>query len=80
MANSSIQPTYSIGDHDYIKTLGLRIVAGRDFSKEMSTDVNEAFIINETAAREFGFGTPQEAIGRRLNWNEWEPDDPQKSS
>jgi putative ABC transport system permease protein len=65
-----------IGDHDYIKTLGLRIVAGRDFSREMATDVNEAFLINETAVREFGFGTPQEAIGRLVNWNEWLPVDP----
>lgn len=64
-----------IGDHDYIKTLGMRIVAGRDFSREMSTDVKEAFIINETAAKEFGLGTPQEAIGHSLYWNEWEPDD-----
>ncbi|HEY0678532.1 MAG TPA: FtsX-like permease family protein, partial [Chitinophagaceae bacterium] len=64
-----------VGDHDYVKTLGLRIIAGRDFSKEMSTDVNEAFIINETAVKEFGFGTPEDAIGRRIHWNEWAPKD-----
>ena len=45
-----------IGDYDYVKTLGLRVVAGRDFSRDMATDVNEAFIINETAVKEFGFG------------------------
>ena len=64
-----------IGDHDYVKTLGMRIIAGRDFSKDMSTDVNEAFIINETAVREFGFGTPEKALGQRINWNEWSPAD-----
>jgi putative ABC transport system permease protein len=64
-----------IGDHDYIKTLGLRIIVGRDFSKEMKTDLKEAFIINETAAREFGFGTPAQALGKRIYWNEWEPAD-----
>jgi putative ABC transport system permease protein len=67
--------TLFIGDFDYIKTLGLRIIAGRDFSKDMSTDVNEAFIINETAVREFGFGTPESAIGKPLYWDEWEPED-----
>jgi putative ABC transport system permease protein len=67
-----------IGDHDYVKTLGLRIIAGRDFSKEMSSDVNEAFIVNETAVREFGLGTPQEAIGKPMHWKEWKPVDPQK--
>ena len=64
-----------IGDHDYVKTLGLRIVAGRDFSKDMATDVKEAFIINETAVKEWGFGTPEKAIGQPISWNEWAPTD-----
>jgi putative ABC transport system permease protein len=64
-----------IGDHDYVKTLGLRIIAGRDFSREMSTDVKEAFLINETAVKEWGFGTPQRAIGQPIYWNEWAPAD-----
>ena len=64
-----------IGDYDYVKTLGLRIIAGRDFSRSMSTDVNEAFIINETAVKELGFGSPEKAIGQRLSWNEWAPKD-----
>jgi putative ABC transport system permease protein len=64
-----------IGDHNYIKTLGLKVIAGRDFSREMSTDVREAFIINETAVKEFGFGTPEKAIGKPMYWNEWVPQD-----
>ena len=64
-----------IGDPDYVKTLGLRIVAGRDFSKDMSTDVKEAFLINETAVKEWGFGTPEKAIGQPIYWNEWAPTD-----
>jgi len=64
-----------IGDENYIKTLGLRIIAGRDFSKEMPTDITDAFIINETAVREFGFGTPEKAIGQPISWDEWEPVD-----
>ena len=64
-----------IGDHDYVKTLGLRVIAGRDFSKEMATDVKEAFIINETAVKEWGFGTPEKAIGQPISWNEWAPID-----
>jgi putative ABC transport system permease protein len=58
-------------DEDYIKTLGLQLVAGRDFSKEMRTDVDEAFIINEKAVKELGFGTPQQALGQPLAWNPW---------
>lgn len=64
-----------IGDPDYLKTLGLRLIAGRDFSRDRSTDVREAFIINETAVKNFGFGTPQQALGKEIHWEEWEPAD-----
>jgi putative ABC transport system permease protein len=67
-----------IGDHDYIKTLGLRVIAGRDFSKDMPTDVTSAFIINETAVKEFGFETPEKAIGKDMYWDEWSPLDSTK--
>jgi putative ABC transport system permease protein len=58
-------------DHDYIKTLGLQLVAGRDFSREMSTDKDHAFIINEKAVQDLGFGTPGKALGQTLAWNPW---------
>jgi putative ABC transport system permease protein len=63
-----------VGDFDYVKTLGLKIIAGRDFSKDMATDAEEGFIINETAVREFGFGTPRNALNQRIEWNKWVPD------
>ncbi|WP_017730866.1 ABC transporter permease [Nafulsella turpanensis] len=58
-------------DHDYIKTLGVEVIAGRDFSKEITTDATEGFIINETAVKELGFGTPEEALGQPLHWEVW---------
>jgi len=58
-------------DYDYIKTLGLQLVAGRDFSKEMGTDKDHAWIINETAVKQLGFGTPQKALGQKLYWHVW---------
>ena len=61
--------------NDYVKTLGLRIIAGRDFSREHVDGCEEAFIINETAVKEFGFGTPEKAIGQPMSWNEWAPAD-----
>lgn len=65
-------------DHDYIKTIGLELLAGRDFSKEMKTDKDHAFIINETAVWELGLGTPQKAIGETLLWPTWENSDSMK--
>src|SRR5512133_511631 len=44
-------------DHDYIKTLGMEIVAGRDFSKDFPSD-STGIILNERAAKLFGFKDP----------------------
>ncbi|RYG02931.1 MAG: FtsX-like permease family protein, partial [Chitinophagaceae bacterium] len=53
-------------DFDYISTLGLKMIAGRAFSKEFGTDTTKAMIINEAAVKMFGYKSPQEAIGRRF--------------
>jgi len=45
-------------DHDFIRTTGMEIVAGRDLSKDFMTDAAQAFIINETAVKQFGFDEP----------------------
>ena len=60
-----------IVDEDYIKTMGVEMAAGRNFSRSFATDVEEAFIINETAVKELGFGSPQAAIGKKLHWDKW---------
>jgi putative ABC transport system permease protein len=44
-------------DEDYIKTLGMNIIKGRNFSEQMGTD-SSALIINETAAKFLGFTDP----------------------
>ena len=44
-------------DENYIPTLGIKIVAGRNFSKSMSSDSN-AIIINQAAANLLGFSDP----------------------
>ncbi len=63
-------------DYDYIKTMGIQLAAGRDFSKDMSTDKDHAWIINETAVKQLGFGTPQQALGQDLYWHPWEASNP----
>jgi len=63
-----------IADYDYIKTLGMNVIAGREFLKDHPTDAERAFIINETAVKEFGFETPEKAIGKKLAWDKWIPD------
>ncbi|HKZ66238.1 MAG TPA: ABC transporter permease, partial [Chitinophagaceae bacterium] len=50
-------------DFEYVKTLGLKIIAGRDFSGQYATDTTDAVLINRTAAVNLGF-TPEQAIGK----------------
>jgi putative ABC transport system permease protein len=47
-------PTFLVG-HDFVRTLGMEIVAGRDFSRERTTDAQEAFILNEAAVKKLGW-------------------------
>ena len=49
--------------HDFLKTLGIELVAGRDFSEEFSTDTEDAFLINEAAVEFFEWGSPEESLG-----------------
>ncbi len=42
-------------DYDYLKTLGMKIVQGRNFSKDFPTD-SAGVVINEAAVRELGWG------------------------
>ena len=42
-------------DFEFVKTLGLKIIAGRDFSSQYSTDTTDAVLINKTAAANLGW-------------------------
>ena len=62
-------------DYDYIPTLGMEIVNGRNFSRDFPSDSN-AVILNETAVRRFGFKT--DVIGQRISTNKDNPDGSQE--
>ena len=50
-------------DFEFVKTLGLEIIAGRDLSAKYPTDTTKAVLINQTAAAKLGW-TPEQAIGK----------------
>jgi putative ABC transport system permease protein len=62
-------------DHDYIKTLALQIIAGRDFSKDFPSDEKDAFIISETTVKMLGHTDPEQALGHEISWNRWDAPD-----
>jgi putative ABC transport system permease protein len=51
-------------DYDYCKTFGLKIVAGRDFSREFGAD-SEGILLNEAAVKNLGWDN-EEALGQEM--------------
>lgn len=49
-------------DPNYVDTYGLKVVAGRGFSEAYGDDVDK-LVINETAVRNLGFASNEEAVG-----------------
>ncbi len=56
----------SLVDYDFVETMDLEIIEGRDFDKNMGTDAMEAVIINETAAYELGW--IKDPIGKKIHF------------
>jgi len=54
-------------DYDFIRVLGLKVLAGRDFSRDFPSDPVKGIIVNETAIRQLGFQKPDSAIGKSFN-------------
>ncbi len=60
----SVIVAYNYADQDFLPTLGLELVAGRNFSSDLPTDREDAIIVNRTFARMLGVDDP---VGRRLS-------------
>ncbi|MEJ7586256.1 MAG: ABC transporter permease [Ferruginibacter sp.] len=50
--------------YDFVKTMKLGLVAGRDFSNDFGID-SGAFLVNETAVKKIGFIDP---VGKTISW------------
>ncbi|MDE2845868.1 MAG: ABC transporter permease [Gemmatimonadota bacterium] len=59
-------------DEDFLDVMGIEVVAGRNFSSDWSTDTTSAYLLNETAVRNLGWGSPIDAIGRQFQRLSWE--------
>lgn len=54
-------------DYDYMKTYGLKLAAGRLFSREFGTD-DHAVIFNRQAIEQLGFNNPGEALNKKIDF------------
>ncbi len=53
-------------DENFLSTLGVDLLQGRNFKREMQTDQRQAFIINQKAAEAYGWG--KDALDKRIQW------------
>lgn len=60
------QANYYSVDPEFINNFVIKLIAGRNFSSELTTDIENAIIINEKAAQVFALGTPEQAIGKSV--------------
>lgn len=70
MAGDSMQPLnvdlkFINVDHDFVPTYGIKMAAGRNFSRDFPTDTMN-YVINETAVKIIGWKSPQDALGKDL--------------
>jgi putative ABC transport system permease protein len=61
----SVSAEYLAVDEDYVETLGLKVIAGRNFDEKRETDLKDGLLINETAASLYGW-TITGAIDKKI--------------
>ncbi|MFN5169511.1 MAG: ABC transporter permease [Cyclobacteriaceae bacterium] len=64
-ADHVVEMQYIAADERYVSTLGLKLLAGRNFDPARQSD-EEALLINEEAVKQMGWGTPENAIGKKI--------------
>ncbi|HLL96323.1 MAG TPA: ABC transporter permease [Spirosoma sp.] len=70
-----VKKSYSMGiiDDRYLKTYGIGLLAGRNFTvreAELAWEKSAKLMVNETAARQLGFASPAKAAGQVINWGQ----------
>ncbi len=58
-------------DTDFFNVLGIDIVAGRNFSSEITSDQEHAVILNERSVLELGLN-PEDVVGRKVTMPGWD--------
>lgn len=64
--DDAVSVEYMAVDEKYIEVLGLQLIAGRGFDLQRKKDLDDGLILNEQAVSDFGWASPEEAIGKRI--------------
>lgn len=69
MKEMAFKPTQI--DHDYIKTMGMKLVQGRDFSDKLPADTANSVLVNEAVVKRMNWKDP---IGKKIMLGTVAPD------
>ncbi|MBK6266362.1 ABC transporter permease [Marivirga sp. S37H4] len=61
-----IQPIFQV-DVDFIPQMGLELVEGRGYSRDFPSDLDNALVVNESAARQYGYSNPADIVGKKFS-------------
>ncbi len=53
-------------DNNFIQHYKIEVVAGRAFSPDFPADSTSSLVVNEAAAKSFGYSNPQEILGKKF--------------
>ncbi len=56
-------------DEDFIETYQMKLVAGRNFNMDFQLDSMQSLILNESAAKLYGYANPEDIIGK--SFEQW---------
>ena len=57
------------GDYDFLDLLNIKVLEGRNFSREMPTDLKGAVLVNQAMVNKMGWTHP---IGKRILYGDWD--------
>lgn len=60
-------------DYDFVSTLGMKVVTGRDFSREFPSDTTFGALVNESMVKRMSWENP---IGKKFVFSDGNPDTP----
>jgi putative ABC transport system permease protein len=63
-----IQAQNYFHDYDFVETLGIKLLAGKDVTLDNPADTLNTVVINETAMRKLGYTNPQEVLNREIQF------------
>jgi putative ABC transport system permease protein len=71
MTDMTFSLNYTSADEQFIQTLGVELIAGRNFSIDNPGDIHRV-LLNETALKRIGWNTDESVIGKKIGAPGWD--------